>query len=119
MSDKRAKTDRGLRFKRLHFIPEVPDPEIHRWFVRAPGRKWRNREVRWQPGPATRILLPVDGGEGFVPFKLHPSDVRFEGWTFEEVAEWHAAKRADRLKATDERNRIKAGYDAKAAFLAL
>lgn len=110
-------TDRGLRFRRLHYIPEKPDSELERWFVRLPGGKWRDREVRWQPGTVSCILLPIDGGEGFIVFTLHPGDARFMGWTFEEVEEWYAAQRADELVATDERNAIKAEYNAMGALL--
>lgn len=108
-------TDRGLRFRGLHYLPE--DPKKFEWFVRVKGRGWRERDIRFDPRDAASIFLVLDGGAAFERCGLSEADRGYAGWTFDEVADHFARKRVAGRLAEDEKRLVDARHQAAVAEL--
>ena len=104
-------SDRGLRFNGLYYLPTERGGMAR--FVRYDGRSWRQHEVRHDPRDVTRIFRPLDDGTHHVEeFALAPADVRYAGWTSDEVADARAREREGNRATEDERRRRDARYGA-------
>ncbi len=108
-------SDQGLRFRGLHYIPA--DPKKFDWFVRVKGRKWHERDIRFDPRDAASIFLVLDGGTEFERCVLSEADRQYAGWTFDEVADHFARKRIAKRIAEDDRRPIDSRHQAAIAEL--
>lgn len=108
-------TDQGLRFRGLHYLPE--DPKKFDWFVRVKGRKWCDREVRFDPRDAASIFLVLDRGATFERCRLSEPYREFAGCTFDEVADHFASKRIGKRLAEDDKRVVDSWHDAFVAEL--
>lgn len=108
-------SDKGLRFRGLHYLPE--DPSKFEWFVRVHGRKWHDREIRYDPRDAASIFLVLNGGTTFERCRLIEGCKEYAGWTFDEVADWFARKRIATRLNEDHRLLINSKHEAQIAAL--
>ena len=116
-SDTARETDRGLRFKGLHYLPDDPASPLHARFHRT--SRFKDVEVRYNPAVASRLFVPTDGGERLLPCSLGPgpNERRFaeSRCTFDEVQLWFAAQRADAHGSEPGRRAAAAAQDARIA----
>ncbi len=108
-------SDRGLRFRGLHYLPE--DPRKFDWFVRVKGRKWREHDIRFDPRDAASIFLVLGSGTTFERCRLSTADRGYAGWTFDEVADHFARKRIAERLAEDDRRLVDSRHQAAVAEL--
>ena len=113
-SDLARETDRGLKFKGLHYLPDDPDSPLTARFART--SRFRDVEVRYNPAVSSQVFVPVDGGDTLIPCSLGPGphERRFAEarCTFDEVALWFAAQRADAHVSEPGRRAAAAVQDA-------